>query len=139
MPYFLCHSLRWRQRRKSSSSPEKGKFCCSKATPEGNSTPSSSPALPWRGERCYLHHLQQNHHCHHHPLWDRHHPPHSSCRLEPYIIFFESYMCMLVLGDSILFCGEVIFLYVLYSLCHWSWSCFIIDSSSLWSWGLRMT
>jgi hypothetical protein len=37
------------------------------------------------------------------------------------------------------FLVKLYFLIVLYSLCHWPRSCFIVVSSILWSRGLRMT
>jgi hypothetical protein len=60
------------------------------------------------------------------------------CRSEPKIIFIEP-CAHLHFGIWDYFVVKLYFQIVLYSLCYWSWSCFIIVSSSSCSRGLRMT
>ena len=63
-PYFSHDLQRRRRRRKSSPTLGEGRSCCSEATEEGKSKPSSSPTPPWCRGKSLHHHLHQHHHQH---------------------------------------------------------------------------
>jgi hypothetical protein len=99
--HFFTYFLR--RRRKSSSSTREGIFCCSVAATEGKLTLSSPLALHLHGEKIMHPHLQKHHHIHHHHLRINATP------LTWTLDCLHWTLCMFVLRDLRLFCGEVIF------------------------------